>query len=217
MKRFATGYRQKPDDRDKAFPLSRIMGSSESRPVSKHWLAGPVLNQGRTNSCVGHACYQLQVSEPLVRSNPPLSPFDIYGEARKIDEWTDNDDVDQGTSIRAGLNVLKQHGVISSYYWANDPDEVLDYLLRFGPLVFGTRWTDSMFEADDNGFVWPVGNGGGGHAYFAYAANWDQKYITCRNSWGNYFGRDGDFLLSFDMVRELLSEDGASAAAVVEL
>lgn len=211
------GYRQLPDERDKLFPLGALMDFPEPHPVSKVWKSGDVLDQADTNSCVGHACYQLQVSEPMVRSNPPLSPFDIYNQARLIDEWGDNDDVDAGTSIRAGLNVLKNNGVIRGYYWGFDVQQVLDYLLLYGPLVFGTRWPNSMMNVDGDGFVHPEGRGGGGHAYFAHSASWKNKTVTFRNSWGEGWGKNGDFRMSFNDVEKLLKEDGACCAAVVEL
>lgn len=211
-----TGYRQLPDERDKLYPLGSIMEFPSERPVSKVWLAGKVLNQMATNSCVGHACYQLQVSEPLVMASPSLSPLEIYQAARKVDEWPDNDNLDEGTSIRAGLNVLKSKGIIRAYHWGFDVDQVLEYLLKFGPLVFGTRWTSSMMEPFSDGFVRPSGFGGGGHAYFAYACSWKDKTVTFRNSWGDGWGMFGDFRMSFQDVEKLLKEPGACCAAVVE-
>jgi hypothetical protein len=212
MTTFATGFRQLPDERDKAFPLSSIMGESQTRPVSKAWKVGKVLDQGPTNSCVGHACYQLQVSEPIVRSTPPLSPFDIYGEARKIDEFPG--EIDAGTSIRAGLNVLRNHGVIQNYYWAQSAEEVVEYLLRFGPVVLGIRWTASMFSPDANGFIRPMGGHGGGHAIVAYAADLNGECVNLRNSYSEDWGIQGDCLLSLKHLDTLLKEGGVAAAVI---
>ena len=105
------------------------------------------------HNCVGHACWQFQVSDPI-HSDSKIGPFDIWGEARKIDEFDDR--LTEGTSVRAGLNVLKREGIIKSYYWASSVDEVIEYLLNLGPLVFGTRWSNSMFTPDSNGFIKPM-------------------------------------------------------------
>ena len=214
--RYALGFRQKPDGRDTFYPLEKIMGVERENAISKNWLPGPVLNQGPTSSCVGHACFQLQVSEPVVLLPPRLGPFDIYGEARKIDEWQDNDDVDGGTSVRAGLNVLRNHGIIDSYYWAQDAEQCLEFILKFGPLVFGTSWTTGMFDPDPNGYVVPIGSLAGGHAYFGYRADLAKREIIFRNSWDVTYGQGGDFRMRLEDVQDLM-EDGGCAAAVREI
>jgi hypothetical protein len=214
MTPYRLGFRQKPDERDDRFPLSELMGASVSHPISKAWRPGRTLDQGRTSSCVGHACWQLQASEPLVLDPPPLSPFDIYGEARKIDEWTDNDDRDEGTSVRAGLNVLKRAGIITSYYWAQSADQCLEYLLKFGPLVFGTDWTQGMMEPDAQSVIRPTGRSHGGHAWFAYAGQWEAGWITGLTSWGDSFGSRGSFKVSRYDIDELFKRGGCAAAVV---
>lgn len=214
--KFKLGFRQKPDPRDAKYPLDAIMGTSLQKPVSKVWKVGKVLDQGTTSSCVGHACFQFQASEPIATVHPKLSPFDIYGEARKIDEWQDNDDVDAGTSIRAGLNVLKREGIIKSYHWATSAEQCLEFLLKYGPLVFGTTWTQGMYETDANGYVTPMGREDGGHAYFAHSGNWKKREITFINSWGESFGKAGHFKMRMKDIEKLLRDFGACAAAVVE-
>jgi hypothetical protein len=220
MTPFATGFKQLPDDGDKAFPLSRLMGvRAEDRVISKVWKPARVTDQGSESSCVGHSCWKLLGSEPFVNpAQDSITPSRIYVEARNVDEWqgTDYD----GTSIRAGLSVLKSHGLIQAYYHAEGFDDALEYLLKRGeaggPLVLGIRWPDSMFYPDTRGVIRSVGKGGGGHAVLAYAANWDAHMVTIRNSWGEDWGIDGDCLLSFDDLKMLLSEEGSACAAVVE-
>lgn len=216
---FGTGYRQLPDPRDQRFPLGALMKAGRERPISKVWKTGPKLNQRDSNSCVGHAAFQFQASEPVVLAVPLLTAFDIYDEARHNDEWPMNDDLDEGTSIRAGLEVLRRHGIVKSYHWLESPDQAPEYLLEYGPLIFGTRWTDSMFYPHSDGRV-TIHRGFNepnmGHAYFAYAADWKAQTITCQNSYGPEWGKGGDFLLSFAQARQLLSEPGSSAAAVLE-
>lgn len=207
---FKLGFKQLPDARDAHFPLSKLMGAQAEIPVSKKWLPGPTLDQPG-NSCVGHACWQFQCAEPIVRE-PVLTPLQIYDEARRIDEWPDNDNVDEGTSVRAGLNVLKRHGVIQNFHWAESADQALEYMLKYGPLVFGTDWTYDMFEPDGQNVIRPTGRSAGGHAWFAYAGQWDDKFITGLTSWGESFGYLGSFKLSLYDIDELFKRGGCAAA-----
>lgn len=210
------GYRQKPDKRDANFPLSDLLVGAGTRPVSKHWKSGSVLDQSNTNSCVGHACYLLQVSEPVATVNPKLGPFDIYVSARQQDEWTDNDFIDRGTSIRAGLSVLKNAGIISAYYQTQSGEVAREYAITKGPLVVGIRWPDSMLTPDANGVIKPRGVNGGGHAVFITSVQWKEKMLTIQNSWGTGWGKRGFAKISFSDFDRLLAEMGATAAAVVE-
>jgi hypothetical protein len=207
---FATGFRQKPDGRDHQFPLSALMGASVTQPVSKVWQAAKVTDQGTESSCVGHSTWKLIGSEPIVRA-ATVTPSHIYVEAKRIDEWN-GEDYD-GTSVRAGLEVLRRLGYVKNYYWAESAEECLEYLLKFGPLVLGIRWTDSMMRPDSMGMVRPIGSGGSGHAVLAYAAHWKQKTIKIRNSWGETWGKKGDCIMRLADLNRLLKEGGVAAAA----
>lgn len=211
---YRLGYKQKEDPRDARYPLSALMGAPTSIPVSKAWRPGAVSDQKQTSSCVGHACFQLLTSEPVLQE-VLLSPMDIYDEARRIDEWADNDDVDEGTSVRAGLNVLRRHGLIQEFYWAESADEALEYLLKFGPLVFGTAWTEGMFYPSSDGIIRPTGRTSGGHAWFGYAGQWQDRFLTGMSSWGPDFGIGGSFRISLYDLEELFKR-GGTAAAVIE-
>ncbi len=209
---YRLGFAQLPDARDKKYPLSKLMGAPAEIPISKRWVQGPTLDQGQTSSCVGHACWQLPASEPMVMGVIPMSPMEIYDEAKRNDEWPDNDNADEGTSVRAGLDVLKRHGMIDSYYWAESADQALEYMLKFGPLVFGTDWHQDMFYPDSNNVIRPTGALVGGHAWFAYAGQWDEKFITGLTSWGTDFGASGSFKISLYDIDELFKRGGVAAA-----
>lgn len=205
------GFRQKHDPRDAHYPLTKLMGTPVEIPISKAWRPGPTLDQKQTSSCVGQSCFQFQVSEPMLKPTT-LGPFDIYNQARLIDEWDDNDTSDTGTSVRAGLNVLRNHGIIRNYFWAESADQAMEFLLKRGPLVFGTDWTESMFHPDAGHTIRPIGRVVGGHAWFAYAGQWEEKFITGLTSWGDSFGHNGSFRISLYDIDELFKRGGCAAA-----
>lgn len=87
-------------------------------------------DQGSRGACVGFSCAR---SRSLVERRKYDGNW-IYDEALKIDEWPG--EADEGTSVRAGFNVMKNQGVmrldgdlepdegISAYRWMTTVDEV---------------------------------------------------------------------------------------------
>lgn len=212
---FKLGYRQLPDERDKLFPLSSVMKAVDETPVSKVWKVGPHVDQKQTNGCVGFSCFQFLQSEPvLTPESNRLSPEEIYFEARRTDEFPG--EADEGTSVRAGLDTLQRHGLISAYHWGRDWQESIEFMLTTGPLVLGINWYRQLFDPDPQGIISIGGPIDGGHAIFCYGANWTEKLITLRNSWGKSWGPvGGDCMMTFDTFDRLL-QDGGVCAAVVE-
>ncbi|MBC8045366.1 MAG: C1 family peptidase, partial [Fimbriimonadaceae bacterium] len=79
----------------------------------------PVLNQGDTNACTGfslttaaHYLFKTRKINPL---SDALSPFMIYGLARRYDEFNTIDD--SGSSIRAGMKAWHKHGLSLINKW----------------------------------------------------------------------------------------------------
>lgn len=215
MTPFPLGFKQLPDPRDARFPLGAIMKEPATIPIAKVWSPAPVNDQGDTSGCVGYSTHKFLGSEPMLQDTSALSPMDIYDDARENDEWPTGKETDSGTSVRAGLEVLRRHGLIEAYYWADGADQIMEYLLKFGPLVFGTNWYEGMFYPDADGMIHPTGKLVGGHAYFVYAGNWQDKTVTLRNSWSLTWGKSGDAIISLSDVEKLM-QNGGVAAAVIE-
>lgn len=210
---FGTGFRQLVDKNDLDFPMSSILEKQNVKLISRHHAIGKIMNQGQTSSCVGHACKLLLTSEPFVQTGP--SPFVIYREARVIDEFPD--DETEGTSIRAGLNVLRNKGFIKSYYWAKTTNDVIKYLLNYGPVVAGTSWFQNMFYPDNFGFVDPKGSldhEHSGHAYLITGVNIKKGYFVGANSWGQSWGINGQFKIKISDFGNLIKNGGAVAGVI---
>jgi hypothetical protein len=155
---------------------------------------------------------------------PPgtINPFDLYREIVLLDEWSENDyeasgsedNMQFGTSVRAGMKALQARGLISSYRWAWDAETVARWIWTSGPVVCGTDWTQDMFYPDRSTyFIEPTGQVVGGHAYILDGVNMHLRKFRMLNSWGPW-GKGWGAFLSFDSVAELLSRDGECAMAV---
>lgn len=92
-------------------------------------------DQGQEGACVGFACSRMQT----IRNRRRYDAFWTYHEAQKLDEWEGEDY--EGTSVRAGLEVLRTQGLmrvgsttpdytsgILAYRWLTSVDEVREVL-----------------------------------------------------------------------------------------
>jgi len=201
------GFIQLPDERDNKFPLSKVLGTAKPKVESRVHKSGSILNQLTEPSCVGHACQQLLASEPVPQKGKS-GPW-LYAQAKKIDEFGPSV---EGTSIRAGMNVLKENGLIEAYFWARTTQQVIDFLLRYGPVVAGTPWLSGMNTVPRTGIVSARGANEGGHAYLIVGANTRTGLIHCVNSWGIGYGQFGHFSIRMSDFDKLLARGQAAAA-----
>lgn len=208
---YPLGRLYSPDDRD--YPMQMALAIAGSKRVSRHWTTQAIFDQGQTSSCVGYAWKQFLLTTPLKTSEGP-SGLDIYNCARLHDEWTDNDNSDTGTSIRAGATcLLDRYGRLKSYVFAQSLNDVILWVLNRGPVVMGTLWYASMFYPDQDGFVEPNGPIVGGHAWLLNGLDIRTGVATAVNSWGAGWGQQGRFKLRFDVLDYLLRQQGEACAA----
>jgi hypothetical protein len=142
------------DSRD--FMLRAIVGEglgmSGFPRRTKTWaMFNKPLDQGREGSCVGHGWKHFMLVAPIIRTKPDQEPtaVNIYREATYIDEWQGNEgDMQSGTSVRAGAQVLRRKGHIGTFAWADNVGVAIDWLCHFGPLVIGVNWYRGMGMPD---------------------------------------------------------------------
>jgi hypothetical protein len=210
MKARKSGFKQKIDNKDLNYPISTLLlGSPKVKFLSKSYSIGNILNQGYTSACVGYACSQILSSDPKKMKSP--DPLEIYSKAREIDEFDNNKT--EGTSIRAGLNTLKSLNLIDKFYWAFSVQDIIDYLLLYGPIITGTSWYEGM-STPINGTIKVKGQKEISHAYVLNGVNLQNGYFTGVNSWGKYWGINGQFKISIQDFEQLLSNGGVAAAVV---
>src|SRR5207248_3530031 len=126
-----TGFQQRRDPGDDAFPLGAVTPAvDEPRSQEKVWLLpAHLLNQGSTNSCVGHACAHFILAAPIMEHS--TDPIALWHRAQEIDEFPNNEGTNTGTSVRAGFKVLQEQNLITTdYRWAANADEALRFVLK---------------------------------------------------------------------------------------
>ena len=223
------GRRFVADPRDRNYLMRRLLPDARALtlPVRKTWgINKSALDQGNTGTCVGHAWRNFLRCAPIqtVKSDP--SAFDIYRSAVSKDQWSDNDDevnlpdnhsgLDFGTSVRAGAEAVTGFGLLKSYIWAFELQPAVEWVLTKGPVVLGTNWYSSFQRPDKEGIVRISENASvqGGHAYLWRGVDTRRALALCSNSWGDNWGRSGEFFLPFRDLERLIHEDGEACAAV---
>lgn len=79
----------------------------------------PTSNQSDTSACTGFSLAVVieYLLERARRPVEPISGYMIYSMARRYDEWTENDEADQGSSLRGALKGWARHGASAARLW----------------------------------------------------------------------------------------------------
>jgi hypothetical protein len=213
------------DPRDQQYSMRQAMHllatPTQPRP-SRYWIAPKPLDQGDTNTCVGHAWKHYLLAQPFLTKIGP-SAFDIYHQAQKVDEWPGEEPLYYGTSVRAGAKVLsstmmdaagkRYSAAVTQYLWSKTIDDTVRWISEHSGVVVGTNWYDGMFDPDKDGMVHISGNVAGGHAYYLLGYSLTRKAFRGLNSWGSGWAQGGRFWISFADMERLLKEDGEFCCA----
>jgi C1A family cysteine protease len=105
-----------------------------------------------------------------------------------------------------GLNKIRY------YAWAFGLNDVLQTLMRKGPVILGINWYDSMYETSLDGLVTVGGPLVGGHCIMVngYIPNHPSfgECVLWTNSWGREYGVNGRGYVKVSDLDRLLKEDG---------
>lgn len=207
------------DAGDFAYPMSPHVGPIDGDPMTQSQVhaLGPILNQAKTQTCVGHGWTLFVTSAPKLTSPGP-DPFRIYHEAQQLDDIPGEEPKYFGTTVRAGAEAMQQDGWIKGdYVWAEDARVLWKYVLTRGPVVFGSDWFEGMSNPNSNAIVDLNGARVGGHCYLCYGVSASDRAFLCANSWGTNWGDGGTFLFRFDDVRTLFWRQQIVACSAVEI
>lgn len=222
------GRYQEFDERSRNF---RAVEGVEELPLRNYTWSCDVFNdQGREGSCVGFGWgHELSARPAPYRVDAGFSQR-IYRRAQQLDYWPGEDY--EGTSVLGGAKAVSElktasgRNLIDRYLWAFGTQEVCRTLGYRGPIVFGCDWWTGMWDTDDNGFLHVTGTIAGGHCVMLNRIKmvkvnetngwiWsnidmDKSFVQGRNSWGRYWGDDGNFKLTLSDLNKLVY-DGADA------
>lgn len=210
------GRLEADDPRDVNHRMSAVL-LDEVAPRPRYWRTGQVLDQGKTNSCVGFACRQWLQTAPIMYKSAMPSGLDIYKHALTVDEWPGEQDT--GTSIRAGLKALQDMGHVERYVWAYSSEEVKQWIIQFGSVIVGTQVTEGMVKPfiDNRGEVWmrPTGRELSGHAYLLAGYSYSRRAYRKVGSWTRSWGDNGRAWIAESDFNDLLHSHG-DAVGVIE-
>jgi len=202
------------NERSRNFPI-RATVSRGKGPRSYTWRCVSHLDQGAEGACVGFAATHELVARPMeIRHlSADFARQMIYWEAQKIDPWEGGsypgaEPRYEGTSVLAGIKVLKTLGYIESYRWAFGLNDLVMAVGYCGPAVLGLPWYEGMFEPRSCHHLHVDGELAGGHAILCKAVDIKARTFVLHNSWGPRWGVDGDALISWEEMDRLLHEEG---------
>ena len=205
------------DDRDwngeKFLGAEKVMAAVNVR--SQVWQIDHVLNQEKTNHCVGFSMAQFCVCLPM---NTPYTEKDAHEIYYKAVEIEGDPSSEIGTTIRNGAKSLRARGRIQHYALFNaqsDMNSIINWVLTTGPIVVGTNWYDSMNNPNADGLVTSIsGDIVGGHAYLLNGVDRDLGVFYFTNSWGEDWGLKGKFSMFIKDFEKVFREDGDAMVAV---
>lgn len=163
----------------------------------------PKYDQKVESACVGFSSSWMM----SILNRQFYDAFWLYHAAQEVDEWPGT--AYEGTSVRAGMDVLRDQGHkilhhhkhthdvelsagITENRWATNVDEIRTCVANGVPVVLGANWYDSFDRPQyKSGSYWvpdssrvSLGNIRGGHAFCLYAVSDKKEAFKITNSWG---------------------------------
>ena len=199
----------------------------------------PARDQGDEGTCVSFAtaCGMKEYQELLdYEKLVELSPRFVYNESKKIDGMPD----EEGTTIRAAMQVLESKGVCQEKFWPYLPHQktkaqegaisnakkfrIITYarilnlnelrlsLATKGPSVIGVEVFEGMMETKTGLVPLPKKNETalGGHAICLVGYDDKKKNIKFKNSWSDKWGQKGYGFLPYAYVERYMMDAWSS-------
>jgi hypothetical protein len=154
------------------------------------------VDQGRNGWCVGFGTGGRLSARPQPADTANYDYCrDFYLRCTVLDgnpETADTPpDQQHGSSVHTAMKVAKERGLVGNYSWITTEHGVIDWITNVGPVLWGTDWTDRMFEPDSSGVVEVAGTLEGGHCYWSYGYDPETDLLWQRQSWGTTWGVAG--------------------------
>lgn len=211
MTEYGLGRIPEFDERSRNFRALAPLNLTTAEPRTKTWRRGQAYDQGSTSQCVAYTGKGILNTAPAssyvdydIRSD--YSEQDFYDGAQRRDQWPgENYD---GTSALGLGKYLVEVGLIREYRWCFGLDDVLLALSYEGPVGIGINWYGGMFSTDQDGYLNISGSIAGGHEVELIGLNTTGRYVIGMNSWGEDWGVNGRFKMTYATLDRLLHEQG---------
>lgn len=193
-------------------------------------------DQGAEGACVGFGSSQMM----SILNRRRYDARWLWNQAKLVDEWPDtNPGDDEGTSVRAAMDVLRAAGHvrvlrghdepvalgegIQENRWATEVDEVRTAISKGVPVTIGVNWYEAFdapgpYKSASDFFVGVNGELGrirGGHCVCVFAASDRRQAVGFANNWGRFYPRKT--WMPYHVLERLLTEDGEAAVVTDRL
>jgi hypothetical protein len=167
------------------------------------------LDQGQTGDCTGMAMTGLLCTKPFPHSKlSERTAIKLYSKATTLDDVPGSYPPDDtGSSGLAVAKAAKHYGYIKSYSHAFGLQHALEALV-LAPVICGFDWYEGFDQPDSSGNVTISGSIRGGHEVEVLGLDVEAQTIQLINSWGDGYGVNGRFQMSWSTFDQLLSQSG---------
>lgn len=180
-------------------------------------------DQGEEGACVGFGSSQMM----SILNQHRYDARWLWEQAKVYDEWPDtNPGDDEGTSVRAGMDVLRQVGHvrvlrgkdnpanlvegIQENRWATKVDEIRACISAGVPVALGINWYEGFDTPQRNlgtdYWVKISGQIRGGHCVCVMGASDRRQGVCFTNNWGMSYPRK--VYVNYTNLQRLLDEEG---------